>query len=344
MGTAGAGPGAWRKLARVATRNGDLWAVSAYFNPAGFARRLENFRTFRSRLAVPLVAVEVAFEGDFELRPGDAEVLVQLRNPDVMWHKEAMLEIGFRHCPAGCEAIAWLDADIFFERPDWPAATLAALARAPVVQISERVDHCAPGADSGEVLFSQHGAAAAISAGGSAVDSLSDLMNRDAAAVATGFAWAARREFIVRHGLYTRSIAGGGDTALACALYGCPEVCVAHHNLNAAQERSYREWAGPLSRDVEGRVGFVPGLLCHLWHGSIKDRHARERHRVLADSGFDPERDLARDADGLWRWASPPAKLRTYLREYFHRRREDDIPEIPGRVRRRPDVGEADRA
>jgi hypothetical protein len=230
----------------VVVQNGELWAVSAYFNPAGFARRLENFRTFRRRLAVPLIAVEVAFERDFELRPGDAEVLVQLRNPDVMWHKEAMLEIGFRHCPAACEAIAWLDADVFFERPDWPAAALDALAHAPVVQLSERVDHCAPGADSGGVLFSQRGAAAAIAAGGCAVDALSSLLDRDAAAVATGFAWAARREFLARHGLYTRSIAGGGDTALVCALYGCPEVCVAHHNLNAAQERSLRDWAAPL--------------------------------------------------------------------------------------------------
>jgi hypothetical protein len=321
----------------VVVQNGELWAVSAYFNPAGFARRLENFRTFRRRLAVPLIAVEVAFERDFELRPGDAEVLVQLRNPDVMWHKEAMLEIGFRHCPAACEAIAWLDADVFFERPDWPAAALDALAHAPVVQLSERVDHCAPGADSGGVLFSQRSAAAAIAAGGCAVDALSSLLDRDAAAVATGFAWAARREFLARHGLYTRSIAGGGDTALVCALYGCPEVCVAHHNLNAAQERSLRDWAAPLSRDVEGRVGFVPGLVHHLWHGRMEDRHARERHRVLADSGFDPERDLARDAGGLWRWATPPAELRSYLREYFHRRREDDIPETSGRAPRRAD-------
>jgi len=311
----------------VAGRSGELWAVSAYFNPAGFSRRLENFRTFRSRLGVPLVAVEVAFERDFELQPGDAEVLIQLRNPDVMWHKEAMLEIGFRHCPASCEAIAWLDADVFFERPDWHAAALDALARAPVVQLSERVDHCAPDRDSRGVRFSQQGAAAAIAAGVCAVDALSGLMDRDEAAVATGFAWAARREFLAHHGLYTRSIAGGGDTALACALYGCPEVCVAHHNLNAAQARSYREWARPMSRDLGGRVGFVPGLLHHLWHGSMEDRHARERHRVLAASGFDPERDLARDADGLWRWANPPADLRLYLREYFHRRREDDVPE-----------------
>ena len=45
-----------------------LWAITSFFNPAGYKSRLTNYRLFRSRLDVPLVAVELSFTGEFELR------------------------------------------------------------------------------------------------------------------------------------------------------------------------------------------------------------------------------------------------------------------------------------
>jgi hypothetical protein len=54
-----------------------FWAITCYFNPAGYRRRLENYRTFRQRLKVPLVAVELSFGEEFQLASGDADILVQ---------------------------------------------------------------------------------------------------------------------------------------------------------------------------------------------------------------------------------------------------------------------------
>ena len=44
-----------------------LWAITSYFNPVGYQRRLENYRIFRQRLTVPLVTVELSFAPVFEL-------------------------------------------------------------------------------------------------------------------------------------------------------------------------------------------------------------------------------------------------------------------------------------
>jgi hypothetical protein len=77
----------------VAAHNGPLWAVTSYFNPAGFRRRRENYRVFRDRLAVPLAAVELSFNGHFELAPQDAEILIQIPGRDVMWQKERLLNV-----------------------------------------------------------------------------------------------------------------------------------------------------------------------------------------------------------------------------------------------------------
>jgi hypothetical protein len=56
-----------------------VWAVTCYFNPAGYRLRLENYRVFRQRLNVPLATVELSFDGDFELRADDADALLQIR-------------------------------------------------------------------------------------------------------------------------------------------------------------------------------------------------------------------------------------------------------------------------
>ena len=66
-----------------------LWGVSAYFNPAGYKSRLDNYQNFRKRLKVPLVTVEMSTNGRFELHREDAEILVQLSGGDVLWQKAA---------------------------------------------------------------------------------------------------------------------------------------------------------------------------------------------------------------------------------------------------------------
>src|SRR5262249_19120239 len=89
-----------------------LWAVTCYFNPAGYRTKRENFRTFRRHLGLPLLAVEQGLGGRFELGPDDADVLVRVPGGDVLWQKERLLTIGIRALPRECELLAWVDCDI----------------------------------------------------------------------------------------------------------------------------------------------------------------------------------------------------------------------------------------
>ncbi len=94
--------------------DGRLWAVTAYFNPCRYRTRLENFRTFRERLAVPLVAVELVYGGRPELEAGDANVLVRVEGHNVLWQKERLLNVALSLLPDRCEAVAWVDCDLVF--------------------------------------------------------------------------------------------------------------------------------------------------------------------------------------------------------------------------------------
>ena len=56
------------------TAGGRLWAITCYFNPCQYKRRLQNYRVFRERAGIPLVAVELSYADQFELQAGDADI------------------------------------------------------------------------------------------------------------------------------------------------------------------------------------------------------------------------------------------------------------------------------
>ena len=96
-----------------------MWALTTYFNPVRYKRRLSNYRIFRSNLHIPLVTVELSFDGQFELTKNDADVLIQLSGGAVLWQKERLLNIAINSFPSDVKNIAWLDCDIYLVRNDW---------------------------------------------------------------------------------------------------------------------------------------------------------------------------------------------------------------------------------
>src|SRR5437868_14501260 len=112
----------------TASHDSPLWAITSFFNPAGYQRRLRNFHQFRRHLGVPLLAVELTF-GDARpaLSRGDADILVECSDGDVMWQKERLLNLAVERLPASCRYVAWIDCDLIFDNDDWPRATREAL-------------------------------------------------------------------------------------------------------------------------------------------------------------------------------------------------------------------------
>lgn len=300
-----------------------LWAITSYFNPIRYRRRLANYRRFRDELAIPLAVVELGFEGEYELGPGDADLYVRVGDGDVLWQKERLLNLVLPHLPAACTLVAWLDCDLLLPDPDWPGRLADALAAAPLVQACARVRYLARDAEDDAGGLVADSVAARIRSGLVPTTVLGSVMHRTAGAPTPGMAWAAHRGLIARHGLYDGCVVGGGDTALACAAYGTPEIAIHLHGMNTWQQRRYLAWAAAFHRDVGSRVGAIDGEIRHLWHGELADRRAGERHAGLAAHAFDPQADIAFGRDGAWRWASNKPALHSYVRQYFGSRNED---------------------
>ncbi|MCB1098797.1 MAG: hypothetical protein KDN22_24710 [Verrucomicrobiae bacterium] len=113
-----------------------------------------------------------------------------------MWHKENLLNLLVDALPPEYDAIAWIDADVWFQRHDWYEATCRALEEHCVVQLFDSV---ALTGEDGRLTARVDGAAARGEV----------ALGR----TTPGYAWAARRSLWTEGGgLYDRAFIGGGDT------------------------------------------------------------------------------------------------------------------------------------
>ena len=295
----------------------DLWAITSYFNPAGFRRRLTNYRIFRQRLNVPLVTVELSFGPEFELSTDDADILIQLRGGDVMWQKERLLNVALQALPNSCEKVAWLDCDILFGNPAWPENASKALDQFAVVQLFERAFHMRRdveldplGPERADAEGERTSLCHAISSGSTAADCLDNRLLGRKPLNAPGFAWATSRRTLDQHHFYDACIIGAGDRALACAFLGYHEHIFRIAAMNDRQQSHYREWAEPLRDIARDGAGVVGGDLFHLWHGAVEDRRYETRFADKVRYEFDPFEDIA---VGRTELGGGPAKNRSCM-------------------------------
>jgi hypothetical protein len=303
-----------------------LWAITSYFNPARYRRKLENYRIFRRRLTVPLVTVEHAAAGTFELGPDDADVLLRVDGGAVLWQKERLLNLALAALPGDCDAVAWLDADVVFDRAGWVKDARDALARVDLLHLFHERHNLPPDADLGDPL-AWRGPPTSESfvhrlARGTATPRDLTLNNAQLRLGSTaGLAWAARRDVIERHRLYDACIVGGGDRVMLCAALGhLDEGCVTQR-MNPRRAEHFLAWARPFAEALSGRVGSVPGRVFHLWHGDLRNRGYEDRLAILEE--LDPFTDVAVDRSGCWRWSSDKPALHAAVERYFVDRRED---------------------
>lgn len=311
----------------------DLWAITSYFNPMGYRTRLANYRSFQRNLTLPLLTVEMGFEGRFDLAKEDATILVQVPSSALMWQKERLLNVALGSLPGECRNLAWLDCDLVFERDDWPARATEALTNAVMVQLFSWICSLPRAADLAQPLAGQAYVRRPSLAWGwaegradrnhLAPSVTSGLVGGFSSDFANGHAWAIRRDALDPIGFYDAMIVGSGDYSMVQAALGRFETVRESRRLNPRRYRHYVDWARKFHQIVQGRIGIVPGEVYHLWHGELADRQYRARHGILADHDFDPYQDIALDEHGCWRWSSDKPALHDAVRAYFEGRRED---------------------
>lgn len=313
------------------SHDGNFWAITSYFNPADYQRRLQNYRTFRQRLTVPLVTVELSFNGRFQLEHGDAEILVQIPSADIMWQKERLLNLALKSLPESCDKLAWLDCDIVFEDDGWAELASRKLEDVALLHLfDERHDLTsdlrADEQDTWKTSTPSKSALHEMPLRTNSIESLLAAPLHQKRLYTTGLAWASRRDVLDDHGFYDSCILGSGDRSILCAALGMFEYLVQALEMNASREEHYLAWARPYFAALAGHVSCIPGRVFHLWHGDLQDRQFMSRQQILTKFDFNPFTDIAFDRNGCWRWSTNKPGLHKAVAQYFQSRNEDGHP------------------
>jgi hypothetical protein len=313
---------------------GSLWGITTFYNPAGYRNKSQNYRRFRKAAQVQglkLVTVELAFgRQDFELNKDDADILVQLRGDDqnILWQKEALLNVGLNHLPEDCDKIVWLDCDVIFKNENWIKETASLLERYIIVQpysdcvrLAKNVfdiksmEMIPEGPFTGQRW---HGIACGV------VQNGVQVLKKYSTHGHLGYAWAARREIFDQVGFYDRFILGSGDVIMSYAFYANDNDSSSSKLLASDSLKKDREaWAKIAHEKVKSSVYFTSGAILHLWHGEHQNRQYSARHKILVENAFDPSLDIRKNKEGIWEWSSDKPSLHRAVREYFFQRREN---------------------
>jgi len=298
---------------------GQLHVVMVISNPCQYARRYILGREFIQRMElephVVLYIVELCFEGQsFCVTKSNHPRHLQLRtDTQPLWHKESMINVGIKKLlPTSWKAVAWVDADLEFESASWALDTLKILnGCCDIVQL---FSHCSD--------LDQHENPMRIFQGfGFQYCKKKAYSNQGLHLWHPGFAWAmTRRAYEKAGGLYEHSILGSGDHNMALSLIGNGSKSISEHSSEGYRQsvQSYQSRLSPL------RLGYVPGVIRHYFHGSKQNRKYTERWQILVKHQYDPDKHTTYDKNGLVIPYKCPELLDDIL-QYFRERNEDEF-------------------
>ncbi|CAF4134973.1 unnamed protein product, partial [Rotaria magnacalcarata] len=259
--------------------------ITVVFNPIRYRSRYQLYRKFSkhmSRSGIHLLTVECIFESAekfglpkqrFEVTRSNEPSHLQIKVPSIIWLKENLINIAVKHLPSSMEYVAWVDADIEFERFDWPQSTIDQLQCYPIVQLFQLSFFLGPSGKK-QILHRDYSFAYAIRNG-----IPTNSCRSSQSYFHPGYAWAMRREtFNKIGGLLDFSILGSGDLHFAYALINRIDETIPA-GIHSDYRRLANIWGERVAR-VAGNgscVGYISNSIYHHWHGSRRDRRYDER-------------------------------------------------------------------
>ena len=274
-----------------------LHIIIVLSNPCNTAIRYILAREFIRRMKdekdIVLYIVELAYGSqDFHITDSRDKKHLQLRSHDTpIWNKENLINIGVKRLlPSNWKSMAWIDSDIEFESTTWASDTLKILnGHKDVVQLFSHVDFMDANGDT-EHIF--------VGFGFQYLKKMkrSTGMKKILSYWHPGFAWACTKKFYDKMGgLYEYAITGDGDMLMAS--------CFISNYMSALPRDVSTDYRNSLKkveeRIVGCRLGYVPGIIRHHYHGSIKSRNYDSREQILTKNNYSPTIHLCYDKNGL---------------------------------------------
>ena len=305
------------KLHMVICVSNAVQYASRYILAKKFIKRIEE-----EEKNVILYIVELAYDlpnkkpQEFYVTDINNRRHLQLRTSVPLWHKENLLNICIQKLlPKNWKAVCWADADIIFDDPNFAINTLKILNGCR--DIVQNFSHC--------IDMDQHKNAMNIFSGfgyqythKKPYNFISNPQNQ----YHPGFVWSCTRTaYDKMKGLFEYGILGSGDhhMCLAWIHNGIKSV-----NKNATDD--YKNAVFEYQQRCNGlKIGYVPGIISHEFHGKKSNRFYNERWNILINNKYAPSIHVTKNKDGLLIPSDQcPQELLTQIYNYFSIRKEDE--------------------
>jgi hypothetical protein len=303
-----------------------LHVIICISNPMQYKRRIALAREFMKRFEkeetdVLLYVIELVYNipgepfRNFAVTHPDHPRHLQIRTANApLWAKENLWNIAVEKLlPKNWKCVAFCDADIEFDNPSWAMFALKILnGTKDIIQLHS---HCVD-------LDHKEDAMNIFSGFCYQFVNKRKYMKGGVRFWHPGFNAAMTRETYEKMGgIYDYGILGSGDTHLFLSIIGQGTTSI-HPDISAGYRRTLEDLTGKC-RDL--RMGYVPGVIKHYFHGTKRNRKYTERWKLLVKYAFDPLTHLAKDKQGLYIPTDKmPKELMNAVYNYFAERNEDE--------------------
>jgi hypothetical protein len=296
-----------------------LHMIICISNPCNYKKRYllanEFIRRMRSFEDITLYVVELAYDKQpFMVTDGWNKNHLQLRtNSSPIWSKENLLNIGVTLLPKDWKAVAFCDSDVNFDNIHMAADALKILnGFKDVVQLHS---HC--------LDLDQDGTPMKIFSSFAYQHCMKQEYSRkDHHFFHGGYNICMTRKAYDKIGkIYEKGILGSGDSHFFLSMIGQGQ-----YSLGKNMSKQYRNSVLDFQEKCRGlRLGYVPGIIRHYFHGSKINRGYVTRWSVLFKHQYDPYTHITYDKNGVMIPSQAcPKVLLDDIKEYFASRNEDE--------------------
>lgn len=288
----------------------NMAVLMTFFNPCKSKRILMNFLYTYNNLktaGIPVFAIECLFPNQTPSIGFDDIRIVH--STSYFFYKEALLRILEKSVPSQYTKFLFLDADLYYNEPNWYDMIESALDTHEVVQPYKTLNYL--DLTYKNVLHSRPSYASVPSS------------SKNESAI--GMAWAMTRSYYNRCGFYDECLLGNGDTVSAIhftnrSFEGCDDILL---NIHKETHALYSKKPKPNS------VGYCDLVINHLYHGSLKNRKYWDRNFLFNEVDGDISHLMTTNEYGLFEWKTPEIKLKwnKIIFRYFSERDDDDMYE-----------------
>jgi len=302
--------------------------IACYFNPQGNPYRLFAFNKFYDSIKHLNHRIIECVIGDAEAELPQTEFITRIHTPNLLWHKESLLNKIISELPKKYKYVFWLDTDVIFTNKNWLVEGVESLQTNNILQPFEYCvhldqDQTKPSFNTrlerervGDPKTRHPKMWRSFCANHNTSAELSCDVNYDKHGH-VGFAWGARREILDIMPLYDKALIGGADHIIAHAAAGqIGHSCITKSFTDDID--AVNEWSKLFYSVANGKIGYVKGDLYHIWHGALEKRQYLKR---IQDFTSTAKNITERDENGLHVTVNGDDE---YVKQYFDHREDTD--------------------